>query len=169
MNYITYCKIVSYVQIIRLFDLSGKMLTINSQLMDRLVKLRMKQPKRIMREMAAAVMLGQLNIDQAAERFKVNRLTVLRWIRKTEEEAKAKKQAASMDPDSLPPSTKKSTRPSTPEDQVNQLRAKVRSLEEELETAHFKALYYSTLVRVAKHELGVDIEKKSVTKPSGLC
>ena len=36
--------------------------------MDRLVKLRMKQPKRIMREMAAAVLLGQLNIDQAAER-----------------------------------------------------------------------------------------------------
>ncbi|ADB42713.1 hypothetical protein Slin_6759 (plasmid) [Spirosoma linguale DSM 74] len=145
------------------------MLTINSQLMDRLVKLRMKQPKRIMREMAAAVLLGQLNIDQAAERYKVNRMTVLRWIRKIEEEAKAKKQAASTDPDLLPPSSRKSNRPSTPEDQVNQLRAKVRSLEEELETANFKTLYYSTLVRVAKHELGVDIEKKSVTKPSGSC
>lgn len=142
------------------------MLTINSQLMDRLVKLRMKQPKRIMREMAAAVLLGQLNIDQAAERYKVNRLTVLRWIRKIEAEAKAKKQAASTDPDLLPPSSRKSTRPSTPEDQVNQLRAKVRSLEEELETANFKTLYYSTLVRVAKHELGVDIEKKSVTAPA---
>lgn len=137
--------------------------------MDRLVKLRMKQPKRIMREMVAAVLLGQLNLDQAAERYKVNRMTVLRWIRKVEEEAKAKKQAASMDSKLLTPSTSKSTRPSSPEDQVNQLRAKVRSLQEELETANFKALYYSTLVRVVKHELGVDIEKKSVTKPSGLC
>ena len=137
--------------------------------MDRLVKLRMKQPKRIMREMVAAVLLGQLNLDQAAERYKVNRMTVLRWIRKVEEEAKAKKQAATVDADLLTPSTSKSTRPSSPEDQVNQLRAKLRSLQKELETANFKALYYSTLVRVAKHELGVDIEKKSVTKPSGLC
>ncbi|SOD98528.1 hypothetical protein SAMN06269250_6134 [Spirosoma fluviale] len=37
------------------------MLTINSQFMDRLVKLRMKQPKRIIREMVAAVLLDQLN------------------------------------------------------------------------------------------------------------
>ena len=101
-----------------------------------------------------------VQIDQAAERYKVNRLTVLRWIRKIEEEVKAKKKATSTDPDLLPPSSRKSTRPSTPADQVNQLRAKVRSLEEELETANFKTLYYSTLVRVAKHELGVNIEKK---------
>ncbi|WP_245878015.1 hypothetical protein [Spirosoma fluviale] len=33
-------------------------------------------------------------------------------------------------------------------------------MEKQLETANFKALYYSTLVRVAKHELGVDVEKK---------
>ncbi|MVM30459.1 hypothetical protein GO755_10475 [Spirosoma sp. HMF4905] len=44
------------------------MLTINSRFMDRLVKLRMKQPKPVMRQMVAAVLLGQLNIDQAAER-----------------------------------------------------------------------------------------------------
>ena len=139
--------------------------------MDRLVKLRMKQPKRIMRAMAAAVLLGQLNIDQAAERFKVNRLTVLRWIRKIEKEAQANKQATSIDSDLRPPSTKKSARHSAQnqEEQVNELRGKVHLLEEELEAANFKALYYSTLVRVAKHELGVDIGKKSVTKPSGLC
>lgn len=139
--------------------------------MDRLVKLRMKQPKPVMRQMVAAVLLGQLNIDQAAERYKVNRMTVLRWIRKIEEEAKASKQVASGDSD-LPPPRKKASSQRSPqqnEAEVNQLRAKLRSLEGELEAANFKALYYSTLVRVAKHELGVDIEKKSVTKPSGLC
>ncbi|WP_240543603.1 hypothetical protein [Spirosoma foliorum] len=119
----------------------------------------MKQSKSVMHQMVAAVLLGQLNIDQTAERYKVNRLTVLRWIRKIEEEAKVKKQAASTHPDLLSPFSRKSTRASTPEDQVNQLRAKVRSLEEELETANFKTLYYSTLVPVAKHELGVDIKK----------
>ena len=139
--------------------------------MDRLVRLRMKQPKPVMRQMVAAVLLGQLNIDQAAERYKVNRMTVLRWMRKIEEEAKASKQAASPDSD-LPPPRKRASSQHSPqqnEAEVNQLRAKLRSLEQELETANFKALYYSTLVRVAKHELGVDIEKKSVTKPSGLC
>lgn len=124
-----------------------------------------------MRQMVAAVLLGQLNIDQAAERYKVNRLTVLRWIRKIEEEAKASKQVASDDSDLPPPRTRVSSQhsPQQNEAQVNQLRAKLRSLQEELEAANFKALYYSTLVRVAKHELGVDIEKKSVTKPSGSC
>lgn len=75
--------------------------------MDRLVKLRMKQLKRIMREMAAAVLLGQLNIDQAAERFKVNRLTVLRWMRKIEDEARASKQTATVDPNRQSPLPRK--------------------------------------------------------------
>ena len=45
-----------------------------------------------------------------------------------------------------------------------ELEAKVSALEQELEKAKFKALYYSTLVRVAEQELGIAIEKKSVTK-----
>lgn len=139
--------------------------------MDRLVRLRMKQPKPVMRQMVAAVLLGQLNIDQAAERYKVNRMTVLRWIRKIKEEAQASKQAASSDGDLPPPRKRESNqRSSQPgEAEVNQLQAKVRALEKDLETANFKALYYSTLVRVAKHEMGLDIEKKSVTKPSSTC
>ena len=40
------------------------------------------------------------------------------------------------------------------------------SLEQELEAAKFKAIYYSTLVRAAEQELGIDIEKKSATKQS---
>ena len=43
------------------------------------------------------------------------------------------------------------------------------SLEQELEASNFKALYYSTLVRIAEQELGIDIEKKSATRQSGPC
>lgn len=65
-----------------------------------------------MRQMVAAVMLGQRNINHAAEQYNVNWLTALRWIRKVEEEA-----------------------------EVNQLRTKLRSLEQELKSTNFKALY----------------------------
>jgi hypothetical protein len=41
----------------------------------------------------------------------------------------------------------------------------VHALERELEAANFKALYYSTLVKIAEQELG----KKSITKQSDSC
>ena len=150
--------------------MSWKILTINSQFMDRLVNLRMKQPEGVMRQIVAQILLGQLNIDQAAERLKVSRQTVQRWMKKIEEEAEANQPTALTDFEQLPPPPK-STRPGKPKikSPVDELRAKVLTLEEQLEEANFKALYYSTLVRIAKHELGVDIEKKSVTKPSGSC
>jgi transposase len=135
--------------------------------MDRLVKLRMKQPEGVMRQFIAQILLGQLNIDQAAERLKVNRQTVQRWMKKIEQEAEVNQRRTSIDFEQPPPPP----RPAKPRTKspVDELRAKVLTLEEQLEEANFKALYYSTLVRIAKHELGVDIEKKSVTKPSGLC
>ena len=137
--------------------------------MDRLVKLRMKQPEGVMRQIVAQILLGQLNIDQAAERLKVSRQTVQRWIKKIEEEAETSQQTAAIDIDQPPPPRlARSAKPKT-KSQVDELRGKVLALEEQLEEANFKALYYSTLVRIAKHELGVDIEKKSVTKPSGSC
>ena len=138
--------------------------------MDRLVKLRMKQPEGVMRQIVAQILLGQLNIDQAADRLKVNRKTVLHWMRKIEEEAEANQRTAPIDFEQPPPPPKL-TKPSKPKtkSQADEWRAKALALEEQLEEANFKALYYSTLVRIAKHELGVDIEKKSVTKPSGLC
>ena len=138
--------------------------------MDRLVKLRMKQPEGVMRQIVAQILLGQLNIDQAAERLKVSRQTVQHWVKKVEEEVEVNQQTALIDIEQHPPSPKpiRRSKPKT-KSQVDELRAKVLALEEQLEETNFKALYYSTLVRVAKHELGVDIEKKSVTKPSGSC
>ncbi|WP_245563721.1 helix-turn-helix domain-containing protein [Spirosoma luteum] len=120
----------------------------------------MKQPEGVMRQIVTQILLGQLNIDQAAERLKVSRQTVQRWMKKIEEEAEAGQQTAAIDIDQPPP--QRSARPAKPKakSQVDELRGKVLALEEQLEEANFKALYYSTLVRIAKHELGVDIEKK---------
>lgn len=146
------------------------MLTINSRLMDRLVRLRMKKPTGVVRQIVAQILLGELNIDQAAERLKINRQLVQHWVEKIEDEVDASKRPATIDtspppqPTSAPRRTRKKKEP-----EVDELRAKVQALEEQLEVANFKALYYSTLVRVAKYELGVDVEKKSVTKPSGSC
>ena len=84
-----------------------------------------------------------------------------RWVKKIEEEVEANHQTALIDIEQPPPSPKpiRHAKPKT-KSQVDELRAKVLALEAQLEEANFKALYYSTLVRVAKHELGVDIEKK---------
>ena len=91
-------------------------------------------------------------------------------MKKIEQEAEANQRTAPIDIEQPPPPPRPA-RPAKPKtkSQVDELRAKVLALEEQLEEANFKALYYSTLVRIARHELGVDIEKKSVTKPSGSC
>jgi transposase len=105
--------------------------------MDRLVKLRMKQPEVVMRQIVAQILLGQLNIDQAAERLKVNRQTVQRWMKKIEEEAEASQQTAAIDVEQpLPPP--RSARPAKPKpkSQTDELRAKVLTLEEQLEEAN---------------------------------
>ncbi|MBD2757274.1 hypothetical protein IC230_30645 [Spirosoma sp. BT704] len=130
----------------------------------------MQQHELIMRQMVEQIHLGKLNLDQAAVQFEVNRKTVRHWVNKVEKEAQTNRQMASEQPD-LPPTPKKAALPRSPlqgEDQ-HELRAKVHALEEELEEAKFKALYYSTIVKVAEQELGVDIEKKSATKPSDSC
>ena len=138
--------------------------------MDQFSQSPMQQHEFIMRQMVEQIHLGKLNLDQAAVQFEVNRKTVRHWVNKVEKEAQTNRQMASEQPD-LPPTPKKAAHPRSPlqgEDQ-HKLRARVYALEEELEVAKFKALYYSTIVKVAEQELGIDIEKKSATKPSDSC
>lgn len=122
-----------------------------------------------MRQMVAEIHLGKLNIAQAAAKFELTRRTVRHWIDLVEAEAET--------PD-LPPATssapprasRRVTRPVPQEsEEVNLLTARIQALEAALEKANFKALYYTTLMRVAEEELGIDIEKKSVTRPSAAC
>ena len=139
--------------------------------MDQFSQSPMQQHELTMRQMVQQIHLGKLNLDQAAVQFNVNRKTVRHWVDKVEQEAKLNRQTASEQPN-LPPTPTKTAVPRFPsqgDDQASELRARVHALEQELEVAQFKALYYSTIVRVAEQELGVDIEKKSVTKPSGSC
>lgn len=124
-----------------------------------------------MRQMVMEIHQGKLNIDQAAAKFEVNRKTVQRWIEVVEEEAETSSQTKADAPLGLP--SQKRTRSShqlqEDGDEVRELKNKVRLLEGELEVAQFTTLYYTTLLRVAEDELGIDIEKKSATKPSESC
>ena len=139
--------------------------------MDQFSQSPMQQHELTMRQMVQQIHLGKLNLDQAAVQFNVNRKTVRHWVDKIEQEAKTSRQTTAEQPN-LPPTRQKTAVPRSPlqsEDQASELRARVHALEQELEVAQFKALYYSTIVRVAEQELGVDIEKKSATKLSGSC
>lgn len=132
--------------------------------MDQLIPLRMQEHELTMRQMVTEIHRGTLNITQAAAKFEVNRTTVKHWLDKVEQEAEtAKPQVVS---ESIPPPLKKKLLSRQEADQVAELKVRLQSLEAELEAAKFKSLYYATLIQVAEQELGVDIEKKSVTKPS---
>ncbi len=138
--------------------------------MEQLSQLRMQDHDLTMCQMVEEIHRGLFNIEQAAIKFEVNRKTVKHWLEKVEQEALAQTKT-SQSPAPQPPRQKK-TPPVSLEQasaQVLELQTKVHALERELDAAHFKALYYSTLIRVAEQELGIAIEKKSGTKRSDSC
>lgn len=118
-----------------------------------------------MRQMVTEIHQGKLNIDQAVAKFEVNRKTVQRWIEVVEEEAETSSQIKADALLRLPnlKRTRSSRQLQEDGDEVGELKNKVRLLEGELEVAQFTTLYYTTLLRVAEDELGIDIEKKSAT------
>ena len=138
--------------------------------MEQLSQLRMQNQELTMRQMVEEIHRGLFNIEQAAIKFEVNRKTVKHWLDKVEQEALVRKEASKSP--TQRPARKKKALPVSPEQassRVLELQTKVHALERELEAANFKALYYSTLVRVAEQELGIAIEKKSGTKRSDSC
>jgi len=126
--------------------------------MEHLFLYRMQEHELTMRQMVEEIKAGTLNILQAAAKYQVNRSTVKRWLAKIENEAQQK---VSLGPQEAPKTVIEqiATR-------ADKLEGKVKELEKALKEAQMKALYYSTLVKVAEQELGIDIEKKSVTKQS---
>jgi transposase len=139
--------------------------------MEELFQLRMQEHELSMRQMVEEIHRGQLNIGQAAAKFEVTRQTVKHWLDKVEGEAATSNEQIQVGPTMLPKKKKRKSPRSVDQSvaQVEELQARVFSLEQELEAAKFKAIYYSTLVRVAEQELGIDIEKKSATKQSDSC
>ena len=139
--------------------------------MEELYQLRMQEHELSMRQMVEEIHLGQINIGQAAARFEVTRQTVKHWLDKVEGEAVKTSVPDQVALKQLP--KKKKRKPLRSKDQataqLEELQAKMHSLEQELEAAKFKAIYYLTLVKIAEQELDIDIEKKSVTRQSGAC
>jgi transposase len=118
----------------------------------------MQEHELTMRQMVEEIKAGTLNILQAATKYQVNRSTVKRWLAKIENE---EQQRVPTGPEEAPKTIVEqiATR-------ADKLEGKVKELEKALKEAQMKALYYSTLVKVAEQELGIDIEKKSATKQS---
>lgn len=125
--------------------------------MEHLFLYRMQEHELTMRQMVEEIHQGTLNILQAAAKYQVNRNTVKRWLVKIEDE----KQQTTTSLDNAPKTVVEqiATR-------ADKLEGKVKELEKALKEAQLKALYYSTLVKVAEQELGIQIEKKSDTKQS---
>jgi transposase len=94
---------------------------------------------------------GTLNILQAAVKYQVNRSTVKRWLAKIEDE---KQQQITTSPDNPPKTVVEQIA-----NRADKLEGKVKELEKALKEAQMKALYYSTLLKVAEQELGIQIEK----------
>lgn len=126
--------------------------------MEHLFLYRMQEHELTMRQMVEEIKAGTLNILQAAAKYQVNRSTVKRWLAKIENEGQQK---VSLGPQEAPKTVVEQIA-----SRADKLEGKVKELEKALKEAHMKALYYSTLVKVAEQELGIDIEKKSVTKQS---
>ena len=126
--------------------------------MEHLFLYRMQEHELTMRQMVEEIKAGTLNILQAAAKYQVNRSTLKRWLAKIENE---EQQKVSAGPEEAPKTVVEqiATR-------ADKLEGKVKELERALKEAQMKALYYSTLVKVAEQELGIDIEKKSSTKQS---
>lgn len=57
----------------------------------------MKKPTGVIRQIVAQILLGELNIDQAAERLKINRQLVQHWVKKIEDEINVSKRPAPID------------------------------------------------------------------------
>jgi transposase-like protein len=117
--------------------------------MEQLIQVRMQEHELTMRQMVEEIHRGQLNIGQAAAKFEVNRKTVNHWLDKVEAEAvvseKRPPKETTLSVDKKRTRSPRSKKQSTA--QVEELIAKLHSLEQELEAAKFKALYYSTLVQ----------------------
>ncbi len=117
-----------------------------------------------MRQMVEEIKGGHLSLEQAMAKYKVpTRKTVLTWLEKVKEEGRMKKLKNPQIP----------IEPTTVVGRISKkadnLAGQVKQLKQELGDMEMKALYYESIVRMAEKELGIEIEKKSVTKPSDSC
>lgn len=112
-----------------------------------------------MRQLVEEINLGRHTIESAMVKYQVRtRQTVTKWLERVRQEELARTPAMKQ---AAPPSPTLVERVAQ---SVDALAGRVKQLEKELEQAELQTLYYKTVIRVAEQELGVSIEKKSVTK-----
>ena len=113
-----------------------------------------------MRQMVEEITLGRHTIESAMAKYQVlTRKTVTQWLERVRQEELARTQAMK---ESAP--NPASTLVERVAQTADTLAGRVKQLEKELEQAELQVLYYKTVIRVAEQELGVSLEKKSVTK-----
>jgi hypothetical protein len=113
-----------------------------------------------MRQMVEEINLGRHTIESAMAKYQVlTRKTVTQWLERVRQEEMARTQAMK---ESAP--NPASTLVERVVQTADTLAGRVKQLEKELEQAELQVLYYKTVIRVAEQELGVSLEKKSVTK-----
>ena len=113
-----------------------------------------------MRQMVEEINFGRHTIESAMSQYQVlTRSTVTNWLERVRQEEQVRTQAMG--------NTSKKP-PTTLFEQVVQhadaLTGQVKQLQKQLEQAELQVLYYKNVIRVAEQELGLSIEKKSVTK-----
>lgn len=113
-----------------------------------------------MRQMVKKINFGRHTVESAMSQYQVlTRSTVTKWLERVWQEEQARTQAMG--------NTSKKP-PTTLIEQVVQhadaLTGQVKQLQKQLEQAELQVLYYKNVIRVAEQELGLSIEKKSVTK-----
>jgi hypothetical protein len=113
-----------------------------------------------MRQLVEEITLGRHTIESAMAKYQVlTRKTVTQWLERVRLEELARTQAMK---ESAPKPA--STLVERVAQTADTLAGRVKQLEKELEQAELQVLYYKTVIRVAEQELGVSLEKKSVTK-----
>lgn len=117
-----------------------------------------------MRQMVEEINLGRLTIDQARAKYNLlTRHTVRKWLERVSKETKQRAQAMEQTDRKAPTIVEQVAH------KADELAQRVKQLEAQLEQSNLQVLYYSTVIRVAEQELGIAIEKKSVTKQSNSC
>lgn len=117
-----------------------------------------------MRQMVEEINLGRLTIDQARAKYNLlTRHTVRKWLERVSKETKQRAQAMEQTDRRVPTIVEQVAH------KADELAQRVKQLEAQLEQSNLQVLYYSTVIRVAEQELGIAIEKKSVTKQSNSC
>jgi transposase-like protein len=111
------------------------------------------------RRIVSEVVSGELSKEEARRRYKIrSNSAILEWMRIF---AGGDRKDANFDP------IEKIREMPKPDKKTQELQAKIKRLEEELELSELRSLAYKSLVEIAKEDYGLDLEKKSGVKRSG--